>query len=125
MGDRGNIAVRESAGQEVNFYTHDLGSNLPHIVRKALGRKERWDDPAYLARIVFCELVKGREREETGFGISPVRGDFNYPDIVIDAEHGTISYRSPLTEKEKPQGTFEQFLTRTEEQLKAEYDLTF
>lgn len=123
MGDRGNIAIREAAGQEVNFYSHDLGSKLPHIVRKALARGERWDDPEYLARIVFCELIKGREREDTGFGISTARGDYNHPDVVMDMEHRTISYRSPETEVELRKGTFDEFITLTQEQLAEDYRL--
>lgn len=75
MGDRGNIIVKD-ANSEVYLYTHWTGSDLPDVLRAALKRgKSRWNDGPYLARIIFCEMVKGEEMDETGFGISSTLGD--------------------------------------------------
>ncbi len=68
MGDRANVAIRED-DKVVWLYTHWSGSELPETVRLAIARKQRWDDAAYRARIVFCTMVEGAEKEETGFGI--------------------------------------------------------
>ena len=65
MGDRGNVKV-----DGVYLYTHDMGTSLPFVVKRALRKQWRWDDSAYLARIIFCEMIKGREQDEFGFGIS-------------------------------------------------------
>ena len=59
MGDRGNIIVKDG-NSEVYLYTHWTGSDLPDVLRSALKRgKSRWNDGPYLARIIFCEIVKG------------------------------------------------------------------
>lgn len=82
MGDRGNIFV---AGADVYLYTHWTGSDLGPIVRAALKRgQDRWNDDQYLARIVFCEMVKGDLLGTTSFGIAATVGDNNHPIIVLD-----------------------------------------
>jgi hypothetical protein len=86
MGDRGNVQVKETASDNgVFFYTHWSGSELPKIVAHALDRgKGRWGDTPYLSRIIFCEMVKGQEAGETGYGISTQECDQNHPLIVVD-----------------------------------------
>jgi hypothetical protein len=75
MGDRGNIFVTANedtleAETGIYLYTHWGGSRLKETLKRALSRHQRWDDEAYLTRIIFCEMVKGHESAETGFGIS-------------------------------------------------------
>lgn len=91
MGDRGNI--RLLYGEEkrpIYFYTHWSGSDLDSIVRNALAREERWDDPSYLGRIIFCELVKGQEDGTTGFGIDVEIGDGGDQIVTVDMERQTV-----------------------------------
>jgi hypothetical protein len=114
MGDRGNIVMREALGKEVFFYSHWGGSELPHVVQRALARRQRWGDGAYLARIVFCELTKGHERGETGYGISTERVDSEHDDVVLDVPKQTVSYRTPGGTIERHTRTFEQFVTMSE-----------
>ena len=86
MGDRGNIVIRDSEpDDDVVFYTHWSGADVAAVVCRALAKKWRWDDANYLARIVFCELVKGHENEETGYGISRhLAGDNEHSVVVVD-----------------------------------------
>lgn len=86
MGERGNIAVQQWSGQYVYLYTHWTGYKTGEIVQSALKKGWRWDDPTYLARIIFEELIKGHEGEETGFGISLTEDDQNYPTIYVDCK---------------------------------------
>lgn len=92
MGDRGNIVVQESKGNRVYLYGHWSGWDMPEILRKALSRGDnRWDDPQYLARIIFCEMISGRDMTETtGFGITSRLHDNQHPIIVVDCEKGEI-----------------------------------
>ena len=95
MGDRGNICIiydrynKKTQKREpdydkpVFFYAHWGGENLLKIVKSALEKRWRWSDDAYLARIIFCELIEGSERGETGFGIAPFICDNEHPIIVI------------------------------------------
>lgn len=93
MGDRGNIVVRQSADTnkgDVWFYTHWSGGEIVQTVTKALARKLRWEDPSYLARIVFDTLTKGDQGAETGFGISTQMQDNEHDILVVDVSHQVV-----------------------------------
>ena len=90
MGDRGTIVVKEGPGT-IYLYTHWGGSELKTTLRRALGREARWDDPAYLTRIIFCEMVKGHEADETGFGISTQPQDGEYNTLVVNTDSQTVT----------------------------------
>jgi hypothetical protein len=75
------------------FYTHWDGYKLPKTVQAALKRGEgRWNDPAYLGRIVFSQMISGHLMEETGYGISLVIPDNSYPLLVIDADAKQVCF---------------------------------
>lgn len=94
MGDRRNVIVKDrSGGVGVALYTHWGGTELPAVLRKALARKQRWTDGAYLARIIFSEMIRGDLDGETGYGISAgddlCEGD-DERDIVVDVRSGAV-----------------------------------
>ena len=75
MGDRANVVLTgggERAGtSDLVFYTHWNGSELPRTVQAALERgRDRWNDPQYLNRIIFSEMIQEEVMELTGFGIA-------------------------------------------------------
>jgi len=108
MGDRANIKITGSSSFPVPvfFYTHWSGSELPEILKAALIRgKNRWDDPQYLARIIFCEMVKGYVLEEPGYGISSEIGDGDSNVITVDMGEQTVKDND-----EKPV-SFERFIS--------------
>jgi len=86
MGDRANVKISDRYSGDLYLYTHWAGTELPETVQRALKRRERWDDMPYLARIVFCEMVKGNEDGATGFGISakPCDGDDRIVEVSED-----------------------------------------
>jgi hypothetical protein len=91
MGMRRNIALRYSEESKLYFYTHWGAEGLREELKKALIRGEgRWDDPAYLARIIFCEMVRDDVEGSTGFGIAPWETDPEYPTIAVDLEAQTV-----------------------------------
>jgi hypothetical protein len=79
MGDRAQIAVETYDG-DVFLYTHSGGSEVLEDAKRALDLgRERWEDPEYLARIVF-DTMKGSDQGTTGFGISlSQNGDLEHP----------------------------------------------
>lgn len=98
MGDRANIAVYDTFGGEdatpVVFYTHWDGYRLPIRVRAALNRRQRWDDGAYLARIIFDAMTEGDHGSETGYGItSNSLCDNQYPVLVVDSASQRVAIR--------------------------------
>ena len=92
MGDRGNVVVVSShpsptgpVRRPVYLYSHWGGSELPLDVRRALNRRERWDDSAFLARIIFGEMIPADYfRTTTGFGISPFISDNERAFVVVE-----------------------------------------
>ena len=106
MGSRGNIILEEDDCPPIYFYTHWKSDYLPEIVHKAISRKSRWDDPQYFARIVFGELIRGNENEETGFGISTYIGDggdsiigINMSKQYINIKGHELSFESVCSDK--------------------------
>jgi hypothetical protein len=91
MGDRANVKV--TGAGDVFLYTHWYGSELPETLRTALARGiGRWNDPAYLARIIFCEMVKGHEMDSTGYGISGECGDGDDRVLTVDGVAQTVTW---------------------------------
>jgi hypothetical protein len=113
MGNRGNIVVRGS-GSQVFLYTHWQGYEVPGLARIALAKRQRWDDPQYLARIIFDTMTHGRHGEETGFGITSVICDNGYPLLIVDCDKQQVflegdgeAYHAPGAEAKSL--SFEQF----------------
>ena len=95
MGDRANVLIGDINGGEfrgVYLYTHWSGTELPLTLQTALKKQWRWDDAQYLARIVFCEMVKGKEMGETGYGISAVVGDSAGRVLKVDTTTQTVTH---------------------------------
>lgn len=94
MGDRANIHIVEEEGGNLYFYTHWSGYELPSILANALERgRDRWSDESYLSRIIFCEMVKDEIEENTGYGLSTYRGDYEYSDLVVNMKDLTVTNR--------------------------------
>jgi hypothetical protein len=76
------------------FYTHWDGEKLPQILKAALIRGNyRWDDDPYLARIIFCEMIKNDVMGETGFGISTYECDNNHENLIVNVDHQTVQWQ--------------------------------
>lgn len=101
MGDRANVYVKGYNGQGVYLYTHWSGYELPGIVRDALARGERHSDGAYLARIVFQQMLDGDDGT-TGYGISATLGDNSHPIIVLDPQAETVAFAEDGQERAGP-----------------------
>lgn len=92
MGDRANIRLVDQG--DIYLYTHWDGYKLEETLAEALDRGvNRWDDPSYLNRIIFSEMIKDEVEDETGFGISTYKVDGNYPDLVLNHHERTITCR--------------------------------
>lgn len=92
MGDRANIEIVYDDNNKIYFYTHWSGTELPQTLQSALVRgKNRWDDDAYLARIIFSEMIRNEVLDETGYGIAPYILDTNHILISVDCPSSTVT----------------------------------
>lgn len=127
MGDRANVLVRDDYDPGVFLYTHWGGYELPQVVQSALMREERWDDSAYLARIVFSEMIKNEIDGETGYGISSVMTDNSNPVIVLDASAQKVLYVTEEDAREKnvtrpvAEWSMSAYIVATEEEIAKPY----
>ena len=126
MGDRGNIVVRDNEGKDVVFYAHWSGGDIAAVVRRALAKEWRWDDETYLARIIFCEMVKGNEGEGTGFGIGRLdAGDREHPIVLVDVKGQAVYFTNEYEpDKSFPTNSdfswsFEAYIKMTDEDVTA------
>ena len=91
MGDRGNICMEQEDGAKIYFYGHWAGDGLFEVLKSALKKGEsRWDDEMYMARIVFCEMVKDDDGI-SGYGIATYVGDNQHPVFVVNSSKQTVS----------------------------------
>lgn len=93
MGDRGNVLIGYKDRPGVYLYTHWEGTELPKTVQKALAKRWRWDDEAYLTRIIFDEMTDGQHGRENGFGISTdmLDNQIARPIINLDCYNKTVT----------------------------------
>lgn len=106
MGDRGNICVSMNNGigghGQIYLYTHWNGSCLYDVVHDVLKRRIRWDDDAYLTRMLFCELmihnykndienIVHNVKSETGFGVSLTIQDNEHPIVYVNPSAQTVT----------------------------------
>ena len=107
MGDRGQVKVIQWKDKPVYLYTHYFGSEVDEVVKRALRRKQRWTDGSYLTRIIFCEMIKGFEEDELGFGISAGIVD-HYVSVNIHVGNQTVEVVKHGDTQFK--GSFEDFI---------------
>lgn len=115
MGDRSNIVVVQPDNSRIWLYGHWMGEDNFRVAGEVLSRRERWNDHAYLARMLFSKMVEGDLQSDTGYGISNTMCDNEYFIVVIDPKQQTVHLeqylwgQSELTEITLPV-SFEDFV---------------
>lgn len=91
MSTRAQVKIVQHRGGEVYLYQHSDGYDLPNTVRKALQRGvSRWDDPEYLARIIFNEMTEDDAKGTLGYGIGTEQhGDIEWL-VIVDVPNQTV-----------------------------------
>lgn len=112
MSDKGNIGVKLENGSEIWFYTHSNGSDVYKIVKNALARKTRWDNPSYLARIIFCEMIKDDIDGTTGFGISSEPCESDHTLLIVDCKEQVVRFEDKTNGVSKGSISFKDLVKR-------------
>ena len=96
MGCRGTIEIWENGAapkdeeSPVVLYTHWGAKDMLSNLKTVLKRKTRWSDAAYLSRMIFCKMVEGDERGDTGYGIMTNNVNDAEQEIVVDCDRQEI-----------------------------------
>ncbi len=112
MGARVNVEVQYKNEPSIFLYSHWGGSELALKVKKALAKRERWDDPQYLTRIIFCQMVGKDWEMTTGYGIAPYPGEESFPTVRVNTENHTVTIGGKLW-------TFEEYIAESDETIEA------
>lgn len=116
MGDKGNIKIKYEDGNSIYFYGHWSGYKMFDILKDALIKgKSRWNDEAYLARIIFCELIKDSTDEITGFGIAPYVCDNEYPILSVNCSLKEIEMLTLSNKENIKTWNFNEFIELTKD----------
>jgi len=100
MGCRGTIEVWQngsaprSAEAPVVLYTHYGAFDMLDDLKKVLKRKQRWDDPSYLCRMIFSQMIKDDIEGVTGYGIRTDNVGDAIVEIIVDIDRQEVIYKS-------------------------------
>lgn len=91
--DSGQIEIISPFGR-VYLYTHNDVKSLLTIVHNTLSLKVRWDDPDYLSRMLFCEMIPEQFwSSDSGYGI----GTQLYADVELLVSLDTVNQKITLS----------------------------
>ena len=96
MGCRGTIEIWENGAapkdeeSPVVLYTHWGANDMLANLKSVLRRKKRWRDAPYLSRMIFCQMIRGEERGETGFGIQTCNIGDAEQEIIVDCDRQEV-----------------------------------
>ena len=91
MGARTQVLIKDTG---VYLYSHWGSGSIMLAVVRAIANEWRWDDPEYLARIIFDEMMSGNHGGETGFGIgTKMHGDLDNL-VTVDCDKQEVTYTS-------------------------------
>ena len=96
MGCRGTIEIWNNAAapksdeRPVVLYTHWGAKRMLNDLVTALEKKERWNDAAYLSRMIFCEMVRDNLHSTTGFGIMTDNALDTEEEIIVDIDRQEV-----------------------------------
>jgi hypothetical protein len=108
--DSGQVEIVGPYGR-VYLYTHSGAGSLVNDIHSVLSMRQRWDDPDYLAKMVFCKMVPVEcWNTDLGFGIgTQLYADVNLL-ITLDTVNQKILLQSATDKHYKLQNSFKDFV---------------
>jgi len=107
MGDRAHVKVIDGTNPPLYLYTHWGASTIVNDVHEVLKVRKRWDDPAYLSRMIFDRMKKDSVDSVLGFGISTYEPD-GWIAVTVDTDNHVVSF---ATEDTEVKNSFERFVS--------------
>jgi len=109
-----HAAAPKSEERPVVLYTHWGASTLINDVMTAMQKRERWKDPAYLSRMIFCHMLCGDLSPldgTAGYGILTDNVTDTVMEIVIDCDRQEVIVKELNRDNEKY--SFDEFVELT------------
>lgn len=96
MGDRSQVCIT-SGDSKVYLYSHCGGASIYGAAARGMRRApDRLNDQEYLARVIFCDMVRGDINGSTGYGIgTSAHGDIEHPIPVLDCDSQMVEWEWP------------------------------
>jgi len=115
MGNHANIYIQDSTDPSdpgVTLYTHWDKDEIAQDLQQVLSRKQRWNHPTCLVRMIFSQMIRGNETSGMGYGIQGGLHQRNEPTIIVDTGKQTVSFvlGSDHPDKEAYTWSFGQFI---------------
>ena len=116
MGARTQVLVKQGK-EQVYLYSHWGSGSILKTVKTALSKRWRWNDMEYLARIIFCEMVKDDINGEVGYGIGASQhGDLDNL-VTVDVSKQTVSFQDMFSGSVFQGMSFEGFCGTNEDDI--------
>jgi hypothetical protein len=91
MGARTNIEIKFANEPSIYIYSHWGGEGgLRQDLRRAISRRQRWNDEQYLTAIILREVLRDNLDKETSVGVAPYPGEEEYTTTVVDIPSQTV-----------------------------------
>jgi len=112
MSTNANIIVKGNGGKVILYQHWDANEIESTLARALLRGSARWFDSGYLARIIFCEMVKEDPMGVTGWAITPLMFDAGR-NFIVNTRTQTVQRAEANTGKGiGPKVSFAVFTTR-------------
>jgi hypothetical protein len=96
MGDTAVVSIKQETqeGQPnvyIHLYAHWKGPKVAIDLREGLNRG-RWNQPEFLGKNIFCEIVRGMEDDDCHYGLSAsIAGDSEEPSDLFAVDNPLIT----------------------------------
>ena len=96
MGCRGTIEIWQNAAAPTEYerpvvlYTHWGAKRMLGNLITTLKKKERWNDPPYLSRMIFCEMMGDYTHATTGYGILTDNVPDTEEELLVDIDRQEV-----------------------------------
>jgi len=95
----------------IYLYDHNGADGIIQKLYNVLSKKVRWDDPDYLARMLFCEMIPFEFWEsDSGFGIGTVLYESTNVLVTLDFPKQRVVIQSILDKHAIESFSFESFV---------------
>ena len=107
MSARAQVLVEDSGIYLYDHHGAESDNATVSAVHSAISRRERWEDPEYLAAIIFREMIKGDMDGNASFGIGTGLNKDTQLLVTVNCDSKTITTTQDSADDEEVLGRHE------------------